>query len=114
MKFATLSLKPVRSLANLGGFECLSGCAIPVFFRRHTVGVLPALAWSGGTAAVAAPLTAQTSGAPATIDSMPLRVLGSAAGEFRDVLRAATPTHRRLRDHLVTISVATAGVDRKS
>jgi hypothetical protein len=51
------------------------------------------------------------SGAPATIDSMPLRVLGSAAGEFRDVLRAATPTHRRLRDHLVTIIAVTVGVD---
>ncbi|MDQ6817339.1 MAG: hypothetical protein M3018_08035 [Actinomycetota bacterium] len=42
---------------------------------------------------------------------MPLRVLGSAAREFRDVLRAATATHRRLRDHLVTIIVATVGVD---
>jgi hypothetical protein len=31
--------------------------------------------------------------------------------EFRDVLRAATPTHRRLRDHLVTITVVTVGVD---
>lgn len=40
-----------------------------------------------------------------------VRVLGSAASEFRDVLRAATATHRRLRDHLVTIAVATAGVD---
>src|ERR1035438_9766047 len=42
---------------------------------------------------------------------MPLGVLGSAAREFRDVLRAATPTHRRLRDHLVTIVVATVGID---
>ena len=42
---------------------------------------------------------------------MPLRVLGSAASEVRDVLRAATATHRRLRDHLVTIIVATVGVD---
>ncbi len=40
-----------------------------------------------------------------------LRVLGSAAGEVRDVVRAATPTHRRLRDHLVTVVVATVGVD---
>lgn len=39
------------------------------------------------------------------------RVLSSAAGELRDVLRAKTPTHRRLRDHLVAIAVATAGVD---
>jgi hypothetical protein len=42
---------------------------------------------------------------------MPLRVLGSAAREFRDVLRAATATHRRLRDQLVTITVATVGID---
>ena len=42
---------------------------------------------------------------------MLLGVLGSAAREFRDVLRAATATHGRLRDHLVTIIVATAGVD---
>jgi len=42
---------------------------------------------------------------------MPHRVLGSAAREFRDVLRGATPTHRRLRDHLVTITVVTVGVD---
>jgi hypothetical protein len=40
-----------------------------------------------------------------------LRVLGSAAREFRDVFRGATATHRRLRDHLVTIAVATAGID---
>jgi hypothetical protein len=38
---------------------------------------------------------------------MPLRVLGSSAREFGDVLRAATATHRRLRDQLVTIIVAT-------
>ena len=42
---------------------------------------------------------------------MLLRVLGSAAREFRDVLRAATVTHRRLRDQLVVIIVATVGVD---
>jgi hypothetical protein len=42
---------------------------------------------------------------------MPLRVLRSAAREFGDVLRAATPTHRRLRDQLVAIIVATVGVD---
>jgi hypothetical protein len=40
-----------------------------------------------------------------------LGVLSSAIREFRDVLRAATDTHRRLRDHLLTIAVATAGVD---
>jgi|SRR5450755_977374 len=42
---------------------------------------------------------------------MVLGVLRSSGVEFRDVLRAATPTHRRLRDHLVTILVATVGVD---
>ena len=42
---------------------------------------------------------------------MPLGVLGSAAREVRDVLRAATGTHRRLRDHLVAIVAATLGVD---
>ncbi len=42
---------------------------------------------------------------------MLLGVLRSAGRESRDVLRAATPTHRRLRDHLVTILVATVGVD---
>jgi hypothetical protein len=40
-----------------------------------------------------------------------VHVLASAARELRDVMRAATATHRRLRDHLVTIAVATAGVD---
>ena len=40
-----------------------------------------------------------------------LGILASAGRELRDVLRAATATHRRLRDHLVTIAVATAGVD---
>lgn len=38
-------------------------------------------------------------------------VLSSAAREAYDVLRAATATHRRLRDHLVTIAVATVGID---
>src|SRR5665213_2525492 len=42
---------------------------------------------------------------------MPHRVLGSAAREFRDVLRGATATHLRLRDHLVTITITTVGVD---
>jgi hypothetical protein len=42
---------------------------------------------------------------------VPLPALGSAARELRDVLRGATATHRRLRDVLVTIAVATAGVD---
>jgi hypothetical protein len=42
---------------------------------------------------------------------MPHRVLMAAAREVRDVLRAATPTHRRLRDALVAIATATIGVD---
>ena len=42
---------------------------------------------------------------------MPFGVLGSATREFRDVLRAATPTHRRLRDHFVTIIAVTVGID---
>jgi hypothetical protein len=40
-----------------------------------------------------------------------LRVLGELAGEVRDVLRAGTPTHRRLRDRLVALGLATAGFD---
>lgn len=42
---------------------------------------------------------------------MPHRVLGAAARELYDVARAATDTHRRLRDHLVTIVSATIGID---
>jgi hypothetical protein len=42
---------------------------------------------------------------------MLLRVLGSGAREVRDVLRGATATHLRLRDHLVTVLVATVGID---
>jgi hypothetical protein len=38
-------------------------------------------------------------------------MLGSAAHEIRDVVRAATPTHRRLRDFLLTVLTATVGVD---
>ncbi len=41
----------------------------------------------------------------------PLRILGQVAREVRDVLRARTPTHGRLRDRLVGIAVATIGVD---
>jgi hypothetical protein len=37
--------------------------------------------------------------------------LASALRELRDVVRAATPTHRRLRDQLVAIGLATMGVD---
>lgn len=37
--------------------------------------------------------------------------LRSAAREAYDVARATTPTHRRLRDHLTAIVVATIGVD---
>ncbi len=39
------------------------------------------------------------------------RVLGEAGGEARDVLRAKTPTHGRLRDRLVAIVLITVGVD---
>lgn len=42
---------------------------------------------------------------------MLVEVLTSSAREVRDVFRAATATHRRLRDHLVTIAVATVGID---
>jgi hypothetical protein len=40
-----------------------------------------------------------------------LRVLGQAAAEGREVLRAGTPTHSRLRDRLVAIALVTVGVD---
>ena len=40
-----------------------------------------------------------------------LRVLSVAAAEVRDVVRAGTPTHGRLRDRLVAIAVATVGFD---
>jgi hypothetical protein len=39
------------------------------------------------------------------------RVMGEAAAEVRDVVRAGTPTHGRLRDRLVAIAVATVGFD---
>jgi len=42
---------------------------------------------------------------------MPHRVLIAAAREFGDMLRATTPTHRRLRDALVAIAAATIGID---
>ena len=40
-----------------------------------------------------------------------LRVLGQTAAEVRDVVRAGTPTHARLRDRLVAIALATVGFD---
>ncbi len=40
-----------------------------------------------------------------------LRVLGQLAAEVREVVRAGTPTHRRLRDRLVGIALATVGFD---
>lgn len=40
-----------------------------------------------------------------------LRVVGQAAAEVREVIRAGTPTHSRLRDRLVAIAVATVGFD---
>jgi hypothetical protein len=39
------------------------------------------------------------------------RVVRDAAGEVRDVARARTPTHGRLRDRLVAITLTTLGVD---
>ena len=42
---------------------------------------------------------------------MPVKVMGSAMRELYDVLRAATATHRRLRDHVLAIVMATLGVD---
>ncbi|HEY1539800.1 MAG TPA: hypothetical protein VGF63_10415 [Solirubrobacteraceae bacterium] len=42
---------------------------------------------------------------------MAVGALRSHAREARDVVRGATPTHRRFRDHLVTLLVATVGVD---
>jgi|ERR1700733_1263870 hypothetical protein len=41
----------------------------------------------------------------------PLRVMGQAGAEVREVLRAGTPTHARLRDQLVAIALATVGFD---
>ncbi|MBA3809747.1 MAG: hypothetical protein H0X28_15350 [Solirubrobacterales bacterium] len=38
-------------------------------------------------------------------------VIGSATREVYDVMRAASATHRRLRDHVVAIAFATVGVD---
>ena len=40
-----------------------------------------------------------------------LRVLGQTAAEVREVVRAGTPTHSRLRDQLVAIALATVGFD---
>ncbi len=42
---------------------------------------------------------------------MPHTVLASAAREAFNVARASTPTHRRLRDHLTAVALATLGVD---
>lgn len=42
---------------------------------------------------------------------MPLAALRSHAREVADVVRAATPTHRRLREHLITITIVTIAID---
>jgi hypothetical protein len=42
---------------------------------------------------------------------MPLAALRSHGREIRNVLRAATPTHRRFREHLMTITIATIAID---
>jgi hypothetical protein len=39
------------------------------------------------------------------------RVLREAAVEVREVVRAGTPTHGRLRDRLVAVALATVGLD---
>jgi hypothetical protein len=39
------------------------------------------------------------------------RIMRALAGEVRDVLHGRTPTHARLRDTLVAVGVATAGID---
>jgi len=39
------------------------------------------------------------------------QVMRGAAAEVRDVARAKTPTHGRLRDSLVVVVVATVGID---
>jgi hypothetical protein len=40
-----------------------------------------------------------------------LGVMRNTAAEVHDVIRARTPTHRRLRDRLVGIALATIGID---
>ncbi len=40
-----------------------------------------------------------------------VRVLSEAGREVREVLRAGTPTHARLRDRLVAVALATVGFD---
>ncbi len=40
-----------------------------------------------------------------------MRALRNAGREVRAILRAETPTHRRFRDHLTVIVLATVGVD---
>ncbi len=40
-----------------------------------------------------------------------LRVLRETGAEVRDVVRAGTPTHGRLRDRLVAVALVTVGVD---
>jgi hypothetical protein len=40
-----------------------------------------------------------------------VRVMGGVAHEVRDVVRARTPTHARLRDSMVGVALATIGVD---
>ncbi len=40
-----------------------------------------------------------------------VRVIRDTAGEVRDIVRARTATHKRLRDQLVGIALATIGID---
>ena len=41
----------------------------------------------------------------------PVRALGDVGSGIRDVVRARTPTHARLRDQLVAVATVTIGVD---
>jgi hypothetical protein len=40
-----------------------------------------------------------------------VRVMGSAGRELREIVRAGTPTHARLRDQITAVLVATVGID---
>jgi hypothetical protein len=42
---------------------------------------------------------------------MPIGALRAHSREIADVLRAATPTHRRFREHLTTITIVTIAFD---
>ena len=66
------------------------------------------LAMLGGV--VRASLTGGWPAAPNPLVMYVVRVVRGIAREIRDVVRARTPTHARLRDNLVGIAIATIGV----